>query len=272
MTETSHNGEALPTDSTNGMTYDRHTGTITVTVTDDGKGNLNAIATPGTIGDGDAENDMTFENAYQATPGRWGFRDSELLGGHKYINDTTGNTYTLEANQFSFTMRAQAAGNPMPEGWDDTKDDQGRGMMTVTNGTGNATDISIYDFGWIEFTHDDMTDATEVDGQPGVYTKTFQYNIFETGTMPAGISRDNTAYTVTFTVTEDHNTGKITVATPTATKIVEGSGGAGEPADVTKLDFKNTYNPTSIEGHQNFFKTLTGRNWQKGDTFTSMCP
>ena len=268
VTETSHNGEALPTDSTNGMTYDRHTGTITVTVTDDGKGNLNAIATPGTIGDGDAENDMTFENAYQATPGRWGFRDSELLGGHKYINDTTGNTYTLEANQFSFTMRAQAAGNPMPEGWDDTKDDQGRGMMTVTNGTGNATDISIYDFGWIEFTHDDMTDATEVDGQPGVYTKTFQYNIFETGTMPAGISRDNTAYTVTFTVTEDHNTGKITVATPTATKIVEGSGGAGEPADVTKLDFKNTYNPTSIEGHQNFFKTLTGRNWQKGDTFT----
>lgn len=268
VTETSHNGEALPTDSTNGMTYDRHTGTITVTVTDDGKGNLNAIATLGTIGDGDAENDMTFENAYQATPGRWGSGDSELLGGHKYINDTTGNTYTLEANQFSFTMRAQAAGNPMPEGWDDTKDDQGRGMMTVTNGTGNATDISIYDFGWIEFTHDDMTDATEVDGQPGVYTKTFQYNIFETGTMPAGISRDNTAYTVTFTVIEDHNTGKITVATPTATKIVEGSGGAGEPADVTKLDFKNTYNPTSIEGHQNFFKTLTGRNWQKGDTFT----
>ena len=268
VTETSHNGKDLPTDGTNGMTYDRHTGTITVTVTDDGKGNLNAIATPGTIGDGDAENDMTFENAYQATSGRWGLGDSELLGGHKYINDTTGNTYTLEANQFSFTMRAQAAGNPMPEGWDDTKDDQGRGMMTVTNGTGNATDISIYDFGWIEFTHDDMTDATEVDGQPGVYTKTFQYNIFETGTMPAGISRDNTAYTVTFTVTEDHNTGKITVATPTATKIVEGSGGAGEPADVTKLDFTNTYNPISIEGHQNFFKTLTGRNWQKGDKFT----
>lgn len=269
VTETSHNGEALPTDGTNGMTYDRHTGTITVTVTDDGKGNLNAIATPGTIGDGDAENDMTFENAYQATPGRWGFADSELLGGHKYINDTTGNTYTLEADQYSFTMRAQAAGNPMPDGWDGTTvDDQGRGMMTVTNGTGNTTDINIYDFGWIEFTHDDMANATEVDGQPGVYTKTFQYNIFETGTMPAGISRDNTAYTVTFTVTEDHNTGKIKVATPTATKIVEGSGGAGDPADVTKLDFTNTYNPTSIEGHQNFFKTLTGRNWQKGDTFT----
>lgn len=269
VTETSHNGKALPEDGTNGMTYDRHTGTITVTVTDDGQGNLHAIPAPGTITEDDAENDMTFENAYQATPGRWGLADSELLGGHKYINDTTGNTYTLEADQFSFTMRAQAVGNPMPEDWDGTTvDDQGRGMMTVTNGKGNATDVSIYDFGWIEFTHADMAGATEVENKPGVFAKTFQYNIFETGTMPAGISRDNTAYTVTFTVTEDHNTGKITVATPTATKIVEGSGGAGDPADVTKLDFTNTYNPTSIEGHQNFFKTLVGRNWQQGDSFT----
>ena len=269
VTETGHNGKDLPKDGANGMTYDRHTGTITVKVTDDGKGNLHATAEAGTITEGDGENDMTFENAYQATPGRWGFADGELLGGHKYINDTTGGTYTLEANQFSFTMRAQAEGNPMPEGWDGTTvDDQGRGMMTVTNGTGNATDVSIYDFGWIEFTHADMAGATEVENKPGVFAKTFQYNIFETGTMPAGISRDNTAYTVTFTVTEDHNTGKITVATPTATKIVEGSGGAGDPADVTKLDFTNTYNPTSIEGHQNFFKTLVGRNWQQGDSFT----
>ena len=269
VTETGHNGKDLPKDGANGMTYDRHTGTITVKVTDDGKGNLHATAEAGTITEGDGENDMTFENAYQATPGRWGFADGELLGGHKYINDTTGGTYTLEANQFSFTMRAQAEGNPMPEGWDGiTVDDQGRGMMTVTNGTGNATDVSIYDFGGIEFTHADMAGATEVENKPGVFAKTFQYNIFETGTMPAGISRDNTAYTVTFTVTEDHNTGKITVATPTATKIVEGSGGAGDPADVTKLDFTNTYNPTSIEGHQNFFKTLVGRNWQQGDSFT----
>ena len=269
VTETGHNGKDLPKDGANGMTYDRHTGTITVKVTDDGKGNLHATAEAGTITEGDGENDMTFENAYQATPGRWGFADGELLGGHKYINDTTGGTYTLEANQFSFTMRAQAEGNPMPAGWDGTTvDDQGRGMMTVTNGTGNATDVSIYDFGGIEFTHADMAGATEVENKPGVFAKTFQYNIFETGTMPAGISRDNTAYTVTFTVTEDHNTGKITVATPTATKIVEGSGGAGDPADVTKLDFTNTYNPTSIEGHQNFFKTLVGRNWQQGDSFT----
>lgn len=267
VTETGHNGSDLPADGTNGMTYDRHIGTITVTVTDDGQGRLHAAAAAGEDGAS-----MTFVNKYAAEPARWGYAASQLLGGHKYINDTTGNTYTLEAGQFSFTMRAQAAGNPMPEGWDANAegavDDQGRGMMTVTNGTGSASDISIYDFGWIEFTHEDMAGAAETEGQPGVYTKTFQYNIFETGTMPAGISRDNTAYTVTFTVTEDYNTGKITVAAPTATKIVEGSGSTGDPADAAKLDFTNTYNPATIDGHQNFFKTLNGRNWQQGDTFT----
>lgn len=261
VTETQHNSEALPQDGTNGMTYDHHTGVITVTVEDNGEGQL--VATP-------KYEKMTFENKYEAEPATWGFAEDELLGGHKYINDTTGNTYTLGKDQFSFTMRAQAANNPMPDGWDGTKDNQGRGMMTVTNGTGNATEVNVYDFGWIEFTHDDMTGATAVDGQPGVYTKDFQYNIFETGNMPAGISKDNTAYTVTFKVTEDYNTGKMTVM-PSAVKIVnggDGEGTTGEEVDVTKLDFTNTYNPTSISSYMNIFKTLEGRNWQQGDTFT----
>ena len=258
------------------MTYDRHTGVITVTVDDNGEGQLVATAAAGTVAEDDVatgatENDMSFENAYTAEPITWGFATGELLGGHKYINDTTGNTYTLGEGQFSFTMRAQAAGNPMPDAWDGTTvDSQGRGMMTVTNGTGDASAVDVYDFGWIEFTHDDMAGATAVDGQPGVYTKNFQYNIFESGNMPAGISKDNTAYTVTFTVTEDHNTGKMT-ATPSAVKIVNGGDGeatTGDAVDVTELDFTNTYNPTSIDSYMNIFKMLEGRNWQTGDTFT----
>lgn len=269
VTETQHNGEALPEDG-NGMTYDRHTGVITVTVEDNGEGQLVAKAAAGTIIEGDDQNNMVFTNTYEATPVTWGNATGELLGGHKYINDTTGNTYTLAEDQFSFTMRAQAAGNPMPESWDGAEDASDRGMMTVTNGTGDATSIDIYDFGWIEFTHDDMAGATAVDGQPGVYTKNFQYNIFESGDMPAGISKDNTAYTVTFTVTENYNTGEMT-ATPSAVKIVDGGDGegtTGESVDVTKLDFTNTYNPTAIDSYMNIFKTLDGRNWQAGDTFT----
>lgn len=269
VTETQHNGEALPEDG-NGMTYDRHTGVITVTVDDNGEGQLVAKAAAGAITEGDDQNNMVFTNTYEATPVTWGKATGELLGGHKYINDTTGNTYTLVEDQFSFTMRAQAAGNPMPESWDGAEDASDRGMMTVTNGTGDATSIDIYDFGWIEFTHDDMAGATAVDGQPGVYTKNFQYNIFESGDMPAGISKDNTAYTVTFTVTENYNTGEMT-ATPSAVKIVDGGDGegtTGESVDVTKLDFTNTYNPTAIDSYMNIFKTLDGRNWQAGDTFT----
>ena len=272
VTETGHNGENLPEDGTNGMTYDRHVGTITVKVTDNGSGTLQTEVVYGKDEtDNAGENHaMNFVNVYTAEPVTWGRATGELLGGHKYINDTTGNTYTLGEDQFSFTMRAQAANNPMPDDWDGTKDNQGRGMMTVTNGTGNATEVNVYDFGWIEFTHDDMTGATAVDGQPGVYTKDFQYNIFETGNMPAGISKDNTAYTVTFKVTEDYNTGKMTV-TLSAVKIVnggDGEGTTGEEVDVTKLDFTNTYNPTSISSYMNIFKTLKGRNWQQGDTFT----
>lgn len=267
VTETQHNGEDLPaSDPTDGMTYDRHMGVITVTVTDNGTGNLEASVSTGT----DEASDLSFENTYEATPVTWGFAADELLGGHKYIDDTTGGSYTLAAGQFSFTMRAQDASYPMPEGWDGTKDNQGRGMMTVTNGTGDATEVSVYDFGSIEFTHADMTGATALDGQPGVYTKSFQYNIFESGDMPAGISKDNTAYTVTFTVTEDYNTGKMTV-TPSAVKIVNGGSGegtTGDAVDVTKLDFTNTYNPASISSYMNIFKTLDGRNWQTDDTFT----
>ena len=273
VTETQHNGADLPekdAEPVNGMTYDRHVGTITVAVTDNGSGTLQTNVVYGAVTEGTDENDVTFENVYEATPVTWGKATGELLGGHKYINDTTGSTYTLAEDQFSFTMRAQAAGNPMPQSWDDTEDASGRGMMTVTNGTGDATSVDIYDFGWIEFTHDDMAGATAVDGQPGVYTKNFQYNIFESGDMPAGISKDNTAYTVTFTVTENYNTGEMT-ATPSAVKIVDGGDGegtTGESIDVTELDFTNTYNPTAIDSYMNIFKTLDGRNWQAGDTFT----
>ena len=40
VAETQHNGKVLPQDDANGMTYDRHTGVITVTVEDNGEGQL----------------------------------------------------------------------------------------------------------------------------------------------------------------------------------------------------------------------------------------
>ena len=84
VSETSHNGSTgLPEDG-NGMTYDRHTGTITVAVTDDGSGTLQTQVTYGDITEGEGQNNMTFVNTYAATPVTYG-SDDVLLGGTKTI-------------------------------------------------------------------------------------------------------------------------------------------------------------------------------------------
>ena len=64
VTETSHNGEALPNDGTAGMTYDRHVGTITVTVTDNRTGTLQTSVEAGTVTTGEGQNNLTFTNVY----------------------------------------------------------------------------------------------------------------------------------------------------------------------------------------------------------------
>lgn len=265
--ETGHNNSnGLPNDGANGMTYDRHVGTITVTVTDDGKGNLTAAAAAGTVTEGDGENDVTFENVYQPTPATYG-EGAALLGGHKYINDTSG-SYKLQPNTFDFIIRAQQAGNPMPDGAEPSTDEKGRSVVTVKNAQDSG---DVYDFGTITFTHEDMVGAT--DKGNGIFTKEFQYNIFEGATSLPGISKDNSAYTVTFKVTENQNDGTMTVEA-SAVKIVDGgddnldNDGDQTLAYMDKLDFVNTYDPQEIKGYQNIFKTLSGRNWRDGDTFT----
>lgn len=257
VTETSHNGGDI-TPGANGMTYDDHTGVITVTVTDDGQGHLEATATPGTVTEGDNQNDMTFTNYYAAEPVTYGDDVNEILGGEKSINDTTGGTYQLQENTFDFIMRRMDDGNPLPADLDVIEDPEGD-YVTVKNAVDNGHG---YDFGQITFTHDDMTGAT--DNGNGTRTKAFEYNIFESDAAGlSGISYSNVAYRVTFTVTENLKTGKMTVV-PSARTLGD------NPADVDMdaLDFENTYDPALIQGHQNIFKTIQGRNWLADDEFT----
>lgn len=258
VNETSHNGAALSelsAEPVNGMRYDRHTGIITVTVTDDGSGQLSASAAAGTMDD----DKTVFVNSYAPTPVTYG-AGQELLGGHKFIDDNTG-SYTLSANTFEFVMRAQNSSNPMPEGLAVTQDSQGRSIVTVMNSQQNG---AVYDFGEIIFTHDDMTGAQ--DNGDGTFTKTFQYNLFEGDTDLAGITKDNSAYTVTFTVTEDQNKGEMSVSA-SAVKITAGSG-SNVSVGMDQLDFTNTYNAAQVTGYQNIFKTMVGRNWNSSDKYT----
>lgn len=244
VTETQHNSEALPQDGTNGMTYDHHTGVITVTVEDNGEGQL--VATP-------KYEKMTFENKYTPTPVVYGDDASEILGGNKTVEDHSG-SYTMADDQFTFMMRAQNADNPMPEGLQVARDDQGRPIVSVTNkNTDTQNNKATFDFGEITFTK----------------AGTYQYNIYENETnMPAGVSAQDSGrtYTITFKVTENTATGELTVD---ASAVLIGSGDQENVlVQLNEINFVNEYDATAASGSTQIFKTLEGRNWQQGDTFT----
>lgn len=266
VSETEYNDGEIPAQGTNGMTFDTHTGTITVNVTDDLNGSLTAEVVKGTdqTAGGGANEAPDFVNSYAAEPATWSASADAFFGGHKYINDETGG-FQLADDMFTFVMRAQDNAYPMPDGMNVTQDGEGRNIVTVTNqDTDAGTNSGVYDFGSITFEQSDMAGAE--DNGDGTFTKTFQYNIFEADISVPGITKDNTAYTVTFTVTEDQNKGTMSVEA-SAVKIASG-GGENTPADMGKLDFTNTHNAGVVSGYQNIFKTLKNRSFQKGDTFT----
>ena len=104
VTETTHNGEALPDDGTAGMTYDRHVGTITVTVTDNSSGKLQTKVDV-------AENDLTFTNRYESTTT---VEDAE---GKAQIEATkTLSGRDLKAREFTFNVTAPYAEEPVSTG------------------------------------------------------------------------------------------------------------------------------------------------------------
>lgn len=256
VTETQHNGEALPDQAdepVNGMTYDRHVGVITVEVSDNGSGTLQTNVTYGDVADGADENDMTFENAYEPTPVVYGDDTAEILGGNKNVDDNSG-SYVMADDQFTFMMRAQNKDNPMPKGLTPTYDNEGRPIVSVTNqNTNTQNNTATFDFGEIEFTK----------------AGTYRYNIYENETnMPAGVSPQNSGrtYTITFVVEEDQTTGTLSVE---ASAVLIGAGDQeNTEVGLDEINFTNVYNATATSGSTQIFKTMSGRNWQQGDTFT----
>ena len=256
VTETQHNGKDLPDQAdepVNGMTYDRHVGVITVEVSDNGSGTLQTNVTYGDVADGADENDMTFENAYEPTPVVYGDDAAEILGGNKNVDDNSG-SYVMADDQFTFMMRAQNKENPMPTGLTLAYDNEGRPIVSVTNkNTNTQNNTATFDFGEIEFTK----------------AGTYRYNIYENETnMPAGVSPQNSGrtYTITFVVEEDQTTGILSVE---ASAVLIGAGDQeNTEVGLDEINFTNVYNATATSGSTQIFKTMSGRNWQQGDTFT----
>ena len=232
-----------------GVDYDGHAATMTVTVTDDGSGNLTAT-TPAIaqVSGGDFVNTYTTELDYSA---RAGVRLSKTLSGR-----------AMEAGQFAFTVTADAetaARLGLKTGKDAyavaAADDGEADLVDLVGGAAE---------GDVKFT----------DADAG---KTYSFTVTETKLGGEGYTNDTAPRTVTIAPAYDAATGKLTVTTTVAKDGVEvarsevstADDATATPAPVT-VAFENSYEATGTLGGEggaviNATKTLTGRAAAAGE-------
>lgn len=232
-----------------GVDYDGHVATMTVTVADDGSGNLTAT-TPAIAqaSGGDFVNTYTTELDYSA---RAGVRLSKTLSGR-----------AMGAGQFAFTVTA------------DAETAAKLGLKT----DGGAYTVSAADDGAADLV--DLIggaaggDVKFTDADAG---KTYSFTVAETKLGGEGYANDTAPRTVTIAPAYDAATGKLTVTTTVARDGVEVARGEvstaddamAAPAPVT-VAFQNSYEATGKLGGEgnvaiNATKTLTGRAAKAGE-------
>ena len=232
-----------------GVAYDGHAATMTVTVTDDGSGNLTAT-TPAIAqaSGGDFVNTYTTGLDYSA---RAGVRLSKTLSGR-----------AMEAGQFAFTVTADdetAAKLGLKTGRDAyavaAADDGAAGLVDLIGGTAE---------GDVEFT----------DADAG---KAYSFTVTETKTGGEGYTNDTAPRTVTVAPSYDAATGRLTVTTTVARDGVEVARGEVSTADDATVPpapvtvaFQNSYEATGALGGEgdvaiDATKTLTGRAAAAGE-------
>ena len=227
-----------------GVAYDGHAATMTVTVTDDGSGNLTAT-TPAIaeVSGGDFVNTYTTELDYSA---RAGVRLSKTLFGR-----------AMEAGQFAFTVTADAE-TAAKLGLKTDKDayavaaaDDGKADLVDLIGGAAKSDVK-------------LTDADA--------GKTYSFTVTETKLGGEGYTNDTAPRTVTIAPGYDAATGKLTVTTTVAkdgfevarSEVSTADDATETPAPVT-VAFQNSYEATGVLGGEgnvaiNATKTLTGRD------------
>lgn len=232
-----------------GVAYDCHAATMTVTVTDDGSGNLTAT-TPAIaqVSGGDFVNTYTTELDYSAHAG---VRLSKTLSGR-----------AMEAGQFAFTVTA------------DAETAAKLGLKT----DGDAYAVAAADDGKADLV--DLiggasgSDVKFTDADAG---KTYRFTVAETKLGGEGYTNDTAPRTVTVAPAYDTATGKLTVTTAVARDGVEvarsevstADDATSAPAPVT-VAFENSYEATGTLGGEgnvaiNATKTLTGRAAAAGE-------
>ena len=243
--------EVAPADGTAiaGVTYDGHVATMTVTVTDDGSGNLTAT-TPAIAqaSGGDFVNTYTTGLDYSV---RAGVRLSKTLSGR-----------AMEAGQFAFTV---------------TADDETAAKLGLKTDK-NVYTVAAADDGQADFINLIGGAATgDVEFTDADAGKTYSFTVTETKLGGEGYTNDTEPRTVTIAPSYDAATGKLTVTTTVAEDGVEvarsevstADDAASLPAPVT-VAFKNSYEAAGTLGGEggaaiNATKTLTGRAAAAGE-------
>ena len=237
--------EARPDDGSAiaGVSYDGHVATMTVTVTDDGSGNLTA-STPAIAqaSGGDFVNTYTTGLDYSA---RAGVLLSKTLSGR-----------AMEAGQFAFTVTADAE-TAAKLGLKTGKD--AYAVAAADDGEAAVVDLIGGAAG---------SDVTFTDADAG---KTYSFTVAETKLGGDGYINDAAPRTVTVAPGYDAATGKLTVTTTVVKDGVEVARSevstaddiASLPVPVT-VAFQNSYEATGTLGGESSAsieatKTLTGR-------------
>lgn len=232
-----------------GAAYDGHVAMMTVTVIDDGSGNLTAT-TPAIaeVSGGDFVNTYTTELDYSA---RAGVRLSKTLSGR-----------AMEAGQFAFTVTADAE-TAAKLGLKTDKD--AYAVAAADDGEADLIDLVGGAAG---------SDVKFTDADAG---KTYSFTVTETKLGGEAYTNDTAPRTVTIAPGYDAATGKLTVTTTVAKDGVEVARGevstaddaTAAPAPVT-VAFENSYEATGTLGGEgnvaiNATKTLTGRAAAAGE-------
>lgn len=232
-----------------GVAYDGHVATMTVTVTDDGSGNLTAT-TPAIaqVSGGDFVNTYTTELDYSA---RAGVRLSKTLSGR-----------AMEAGQFAFTVTADAE-TAAKLGLKTGKD--AYAVAAADDGEADLVDLV---GGAAE------SDVKFTDADAG---KTYSFTVTETKLGGEGYTNDTAPRTVAIARGYDAATGKLTVTTTVAKDGVEVARSEVSTADdatetpaLVTVAFENSYEATGTLGGEgnvaiNATKTLTGRAAAAGE-------
>lgn len=232
-----------------GVAYDGHVATMTVTVTDDGSGNLTAT-TPAIaeVSGGDFVNTYTTELEYSA---RAGVRLSKTLSGR-----------AMEAGQFAFTVTADAE-TAAKLGLKTDKD--AYAVAAADDGKADLVDL----IGGAA-----KSDVKFTDADAG---KTYRFTVTETKLGGEGYTNDTAPRTVTIAPGYDAATGELTVTTTVAKDGVEVARSEVSTADdvmappvPVTVAFQNSYEATGTLGGEgdaaiNATKTLTGRAAAAGE-------